>query len=264
MIGSFFQQLERSGVRYLLISGQATILYGAATFSEDVDIWLEPTDDNIGRLVLSLRQKQARYYKLTPVLERESLLRGHGFHFVVPAAAGALDLYLDVMGQPPRVGSFSEAILRARRIATDHGLIPTVGIKDLVEIKKTQRASDYPIIGRLALAHLADSAVPDHAVELRWALDNVFGLTELRDVVAQRPQAFAALAPALPEPLAQAVAALCTSQDLPPAVEDEVDAWLGARTAPLRAADRRYWRPIIDELRQLKRSGRLLVEGSPV
>ncbi len=40
MIASFFQRLEQCGVRYLLISGQATILYGAATFSEDVDIWV--------------------------------------------------------------------------------------------------------------------------------------------------------------------------------------------------------------------------------
>ena len=39
------------GVRYLLISGQATILYGAATFSEDVDIWVEPDKDNIQRFV---------------------------------------------------------------------------------------------------------------------------------------------------------------------------------------------------------------------
>jgi hypothetical protein len=34
MIASFFQSLEREGVAYLLISGQAAVLYGAATFSE--------------------------------------------------------------------------------------------------------------------------------------------------------------------------------------------------------------------------------------
>lgn len=34
-----FQSFERVGLEYLLISGQASILYGAATFSEDVDLW---------------------------------------------------------------------------------------------------------------------------------------------------------------------------------------------------------------------------------
>ena len=42
MIRSFFQSLEDKQVAYLLISGQATVLYGAATFSEDIDLWVKP------------------------------------------------------------------------------------------------------------------------------------------------------------------------------------------------------------------------------
>jgi len=34
MIANFFQRLESDAVEYLLISGQATILYGAATCDE--------------------------------------------------------------------------------------------------------------------------------------------------------------------------------------------------------------------------------------
>ena len=34
---TLFRSFERFGVDYLLISGQASILYGAATFSEDID-----------------------------------------------------------------------------------------------------------------------------------------------------------------------------------------------------------------------------------
>ena len=40
MIASFFQSLEREAVAYLLVSGQATVLYGAAAFSEDVELWM--------------------------------------------------------------------------------------------------------------------------------------------------------------------------------------------------------------------------------
>jgi hypothetical protein len=264
MIGRFFQRLDQVGVRYLLISGQATILYGAATFSEDVDIWVEPSASNLECFAAALRGARARYYKLTPALEVATLLRGHGFHFVIPGSAGALDLYLDVMGQPPRVGSFSDSLARAQRFDTDDGPIPTVGIKDLVEIKKTQRPADYPIIGRLALAHLAQPSTSSDNAELAWALDNVFGFSELRALVAERPADFAALARALDQPLAAGVAALAQGQDLPPALEDELDVWLDARSAPLRAADRRYWRPIIDELREMKRQSQLMTEGNPV
>ncbi|HEU5074658.1 MAG TPA: hypothetical protein VFU02_10800 [Polyangiaceae bacterium] len=264
MIASFFQCLEQCGVRYLLISGQATILYGAATFSEDVDIWVEPDTDNIHRFVQALRYSRARYYKLTPALDVVPFLRGHGFHFVVPDAVGGLELYLDVMGQPPRVGSFFEASTRAREFETDFGKLPTVGIKELVEIKKTQRPADYPIIGRLALAHLSDATTPQDDAELRWALDHVFGFTELRAVVAERPQAFAALAASIPEPIASGVTALAAGRELDVDTEDTVDAWLDARTAPLRAADRRYWRPIIDELRHLRQAGQLMPEGQAV
>ena len=264
MIASFFQHLEQCGVRYLLISGQATILYGAATFSEDVDIWVEPDADNIQRFVRALRASQARYYKLTPSLDVVTFLRGHGFHFVVPDAANAFELYLDVMGQPPRVGSFSEASARARYFETDFGNLPTVGIKELVEIKKTQRAADYPIIGRLALALVSDPNTPLDDAELRWALDNVFGFTELRAVVAERPQAFAAHAASLPEPVRTGIVMLAAGQELDIDSEDTLDAWLDARTTPLRAADRRYWRPIIDELRRFRQAGQLMPEGQLV
>lgn len=84
MIASFFRHLEQHGVRWLLISGLATILYGAATFSEDVDLWVLPTEPNFERFKAALRESQARYYKLTPALSRD-LISEQGF-----AVAGAL------------------------------------------------------------------------------------------------------------------------------------------------------------------------------
>ena len=82
---SFFRNLEREAVRYLLISGQASILYGAATFSEDVDLWIAPTEANIGRFIRALHRSKAVVHKLTPPLTQRHFRRGHGFHFRVPA-----------------------------------------------------------------------------------------------------------------------------------------------------------------------------------
>ena len=51
---SLFRGFERFELEYLLISGQASILYGAATFSEDIDVWIRPSPANAARLLSAL------------------------------------------------------------------------------------------------------------------------------------------------------------------------------------------------------------------
>ena len=68
-----FQSFERSGVDYLLISGQAAVLYGAATFSEDIDLWVRPSSANSRRLLRALSLCGARVHKLTPPLTLRNL-----------------------------------------------------------------------------------------------------------------------------------------------------------------------------------------------
>lgn len=184
MIASFFQRLDDEGVDYLLISGQATILYGAATFSEDVDLWVAPTEANLLRF------------------------------------------------------------------------------KDLVEIKKTQRAQDYPIISRLARAQLDDIQPLSSREDLVWALEITFGLPELRSLLDRYPDARPLLADQ-PHPFPRWAAAL-EAGVIPDDLQDDVDVALDAKAAMLRRADRRYWTGIIDELRELKRLGQLAEEGTPV
>ena len=83
MIANFFRSLEAGGVEYLLISGQAAVLYGAAVFSEDIDLWVNPTEENLSKFLAALRRCHARYYKLTPPITVENASQGHGFHFVL-------------------------------------------------------------------------------------------------------------------------------------------------------------------------------------
>lgn len=188
MIASFFRHLERHDVRWLLISGQATILYGAATFSEDIDLWVQPTTQNFERFTAALRESQARYYKLTPPLTTANAAQRHGFHFVVPSPNGGQEIFLDVMGMPPRVGSFDEALVEAQDIETRWGTLHTVGIKDLVELKKTQRPRDYPIISRLALTWLGERAAHATADDLAWVVENLFSLPELVRLFLEHPE----------------------------------------------------------------------------
>jgi hypothetical protein len=170
--------------------------------------------------------------------------------------------FLDLMGRPPRVGPFAEARARAQVFDTEWGPLPTAAIEDLVELKKTQRPRDYPIISRLAVARV-ERAAPARAEEvLRWAFENIFTLAEFRRLVQAVPRS----ARLLPQGSvgARAAGALANDGELDPALEDELEEWFDERMAPLRRADRHFWRSVIDELRQLRADGRLAAEGSPV
>ncbi len=46
MTANFFRKLDQHGVAYLPISGKAAGLYDAATFAEDIDLWINPDEKN--------------------------------------------------------------------------------------------------------------------------------------------------------------------------------------------------------------------------
>jgi hypothetical protein len=264
MIASFFRHLEQHQVRWLLISGQATILYGAATFSEDVDLWVEPTEPNFERFKAALRASAARYYKLTPALTVANAAERHGFHFVLPSPEDGLEIFLDVMGFPPRVGSFDAALAASRDIQTRWGDLHTVGIKDLVELKKTQRPRDYPIISRLALAYFDELAANPAPQDLAWVLENIFSLPELLRLFIEHPEQVERLPPATPELVVRAARLMTQDGSLEQSLEDALEDWLDQRTLPLRRADRHFWRTVIDALRRLRAQDQLMAEGALV
>jgi hypothetical protein len=263
MIANFFQSLGDRGVEYLLISGQATVLYGAATFSEDIDLWLRPTAENRDRFIAALRDCKARFYKLTPHLTLENLRRGHGFHFLLPGGTGP-DIYLDVMGNPPRSDSFANALATARWMDTEWGAIRTIGLKSLVELKKTQRLEDYPVIGKLALAWFDQPECANTPDEVLWALGNIFTSPELTDFFGEHPEAVELPAPTFVPSLREFGRQLLSQGDVGESVEHEVNEWMQQRIAELQMADRRYWREIIPDLKQLRANAMLTAEGSAV
>jgi len=263
MIASFFQSLETHGVEYLLISGQATVLYGAATFSEDIDLWVNPTSENRDRLLGALRACGACHYKLTPPLTAEHLQQGHGFHYSLRRET-VDEMFVDVMGTPPRVGGFSETRQSARWMDTGWGRLPVVGLRDLVELKKTQRLEDYAIISRLALLWFDQPECRQRSEDLRWAWENLFTLGELRSFIELRPAALDHVPAHAPSGVRELARHAAAGEDVPEPVEEAVSGWLQGRMARLQKADRDYWRPIIAELKRLRSQGLLAPEGQPV
>jgi hypothetical protein len=266
---SSFRALERRRAAYLLISGQACVLYGASTFSEDFDLWVQPTAANLERLLAALRDVGARYYKLTPAPSVSLLRKGHGLHFLVPDEAQG-EAFLDVMGCPPRVGAFGASLGRARIVDTGWGRVPVVSEEDLVEIKKTRRPADYTAISNLARVRVARAlAEGERPARLRriarWALENAFQVDTILWILGRVAGARDLALGAARASIRTAAAAWRPGVDeLPAAADDRVEAKIAEEMGRLHKADAAYWRPIIHELRELRREGRLVPEGTPV
>ena len=263
MIANFFQSLDRNGVEYLLISGQATVLYGAATFSEDIDLWIHPTEENRNRFIAALCAGRARYYKLTPPLTLEHLQQGHGFHFVLPGG-DAGEIFLDVMGNPPRAGSFAGSLATARWMETEWGVIRTVGIKPLVELKKTQRLEDYPIISKLALAWFDQPECAKDAADFLWSVQNIFTLPELAVFFTEHPAAVGVVTEQFSQEVGEFGRQLLAGGEAAESVEQRVGQFFQSRISDLQRADRQYWREIIRKLKELRAAGKLMPEGDTV
>ncbi|MHB8523638.1 MAG: hypothetical protein ACYDH9_23185 [Limisphaerales bacterium] len=265
MIASFFHALSRHDVRYLLISGQATVLYGAATFSEDIDLWVAPDKANLGRFLAALQAVKACYYKLTPPVTAEWAKGGHGFHFRLP---GEEDAFLDVLGCPPRVGPFAEALATAVWMDTDWGRLPVLGIPALVDLKKTQRIEDYPIISRLVLEHVrqvADSLdrVAYHRL-VDWAMDHLFTLETLEAFLAEHPRDDRSYAGRWSEQIARIQHEFASPAGMSESLERELTDLVQRRIREWQAEDRAYWRAIVRELKRLRAENKLMIEGQPV
>ncbi|MBI2930449.1 MAG: hypothetical protein HYY16_02260 [Planctomycetes bacterium] len=228
-----FRSFERFDLEYLLISGQASILYGAATFSEDVDLWIRPTAPNARRLLRALSACGARIHKHTPPLTQRHMMAGHGFHFVIPLRP---PVYLDIMGHPPRVGSFELAFRRQLTMDTPWGRLPVVGIDDLILLKMTRRLSDYEVISNLVRIRLRETPVPS-PLFLKWAARNTF---RAEDRVR-----------------------LCRALGRGTSV-GECRRQIAAEIARHQARDSAYWSRVIQDLRSLRRRGLLLPDGVPV
>jgi len=257
-----FRAFERERVEYLLIGGQAAILYGAAHFTQDLDLWIRPTSRNWRAFLSALGRVRARVHKLTPPASLRWVRRGHGFHFLIPQK-GRLPAYLDAMGRPPRTGPFGEAARRSRRIDTPWGTLRVVSIEDLVRLKQTNRPGDYEVISRLVRIRLGELRSPSSG-QMAWAVRNTFRIEDLTALLSEYGERVRMAAADGNKALARVIRAYQAGE-----IPSEAALGPAARALDLRMADllekgRRHWLPKIADLRALRAKGRLLPAGLPV
>ena len=256
--------LSQSPVRFLLISGQATVLYGATEFTEDLDIWVAPDQENLDRLLATLRRLNARVGPLTPCLTEQNARFGHGFHFVVTEPDGH-SWPVDVMGQPPRVGDFDSAFSDALALLPSLPKLKTIDPMRLVALKKTDRDRDYSVIARLVELTVEDwlrRGIPTPA-QMRWACAEARSVTPIMQL--WRLPGFREAFDACARPCLRVIAGVLRPDK--PLDDESLDRFVAALDEEKRQYQqdsRAYWRRIVDDLKKLRRQGKLLPEGQPV
>jgi hypothetical protein len=232
--------LSTHQVRYLLMGGQACVLYGAAEFSRDCDIVILCEASNLARLQQTLDELQARTIAV-PSFEPNYLLRGHAVHFRCHAHE-VENIRLDVMATMRGVAPFDQLWSRRTTLADESGLaIELMSLPDLVTAKKTQRDKDWPMIRRLIEANYAQHRGDPTDEQLRFWLMESLTPEMLIELAARFPKVAREVSQRRPL-IAEAFAASETALRQAMAKEQEAE----------RDADRVYWKPLKRELEQLR------------
>jgi hypothetical protein len=232
--------LNKYKVKYLLIGGQACIIYGAAEFSRDSDFVILSATDNLARMRKALKAMKAKPIYV-PILNEKYLDIGHACHF----RCGVIDvqgLRIDVMARLRGCDEFSVLWGRRKRLSLKTGgTLNVISLQDLVSSKKTQRDKDWLMLKRLVNNDIIlkkYKAAPDR---IKWWLGecrNVDILVELakryhslaKEVVKDRPLVASAI-----------------KDD-----KDELFIKLNKEEARERKKDIAYWLPLKKELETLR------------
>jgi hypothetical protein len=228
-------------VRFLLMGGQACIMYGAAEFSRDIDLALVSSPPNLKKLRAALREMKAEQVYV-PRLSGMVLEKGHGCHFRCNAP-GVERLRIDVMGRMRGVAPFSRLWARRNDVALPEiGTVSLMSLPDLVSAKKTQREKDWPMIRRLVEADIYGSAGKASKEKARFWLKECRSpelLVELASRFGRLARAEAKRRPLIEAALSGDAAG--------------VDRMLREELERERELDRQYWLPLRKELEQLRR-----------
>lgn len=236
--------VKNSNARFLVMGGQACILYGAAEFSRDLDLAVDLAAENAKALQRVLEQLRAEQVYV-PGFDLAALERGHACHFRC-RAPGLENLRIDLMAKLRGCPGFAELWERCTLAELPEiGAIGVISLPDLVRAKKTQRDKDWFMIRRLLEADylrsrnqptraqiefwLCESRTPSHLVELAKKYPAV-----CRSLLNRRGLLRAAL-----------------QSDIP-----GIETGLQEEEKKEKEADRLYWAPLRAELTQWRRQTR--------
>ncbi len=127
----------------MISSGQAVVLHQLAIMSKEGD-WILREDPESINHVLKVLSKRRAHYRFSAPLDVRWMAGGWSSYFQF--SYKSLRIRTDFVTRPPRISPARLSDLWKEQEGRD---LPFVNVRDLAEIKKTNREKDYVVIGEL-------------------------------------------------------------------------------------------------------------------
>jgi predicted nucleotidyltransferase len=126
--------LERHGVEFMVIGGQAAVLHGSPIPTFDVDLCYRRSAENLAKLSMALQELHPTLRGAPPNLpfrlDAQSLALGSNFTFETDLGP------LDLLGWVEPFGRFESLIDRTETMSLGSTDVQVIGLDDLITIKR--------------------------------------------------------------------------------------------------------------------------------
>lgn len=237
--------LREQNLQYLLMGGQACVLYGGVQFSNDTDITFLADETSLLHLQNALQELKATVITV-PTLDKKYLDQGLAVHFRCYPSGEVDGIRLDVMTKMRNAPRFEELWQRRTTFVLENEYeIDVVAIQDLVQIKKTRRDKDWPMIRCLLESHYACYRQESSPAQVDFWLRESRTPEILIEIAARHPERTRELQ--IERPLLQGAIV---------ADQKAIRAGLNDEEMRERELDDIYWQPLLKEFHRLRRQAR--------
>lgn len=172
-------EFNEGELRAILSSGQAVVVHRLALASKDGD-WIVRKTSEALTWILEVLQSHGASYRFGAPLDVRWMDGGWSAHFEFNQSGARVRC--DFVTRPPRL---SRNDLEAMWLEHEEGRglnepVPTIDVRRLAELKKTDRERDYPFIGELA----RKMSLHDQLLQSRSAVDMIELVKEHPEEVA--------------------------------------------------------------------------------
>jgi len=134
------ESLEKQKVNYLLVGGMAVAYYGFHRYTGDMDLWLEPTSENIEKLYLALGE-DLRYDQsiINEIKKNRELKNPTPIRLFSDDEVFKVDLMTNILHKK---FDWNEAIKESKEFDLGNLTIPVIHINHLIFLKENSRRLD--------------------------------------------------------------------------------------------------------------------------
>lgn len=140
-VAEFIRIANRNGLKMLLVGGGAVNYYGYQRHSADIDFWVDPTEENMNKLLKTLQDMNYSIMELPgPVMKGEQNIS--------IKISPVFELELITRFNPGK--SFDEAFANSEQVENEGAVYRVIGFEDLINSKiSSERPKDQLDVAEL-------------------------------------------------------------------------------------------------------------------